>query len=474
LLCIVGCTLGEDYRRPHTPIDRHESYINAPATLSAALAKGSLSRWWEGMDDALLTRYVSLLLDQNLQLQEAAARIDQAWAQIGIRKGGLWPSLSASVSGVRRMQPINESSFASGIPYPDGIPMERFYTTQWDAGLSTSWQLDLFGKVRRSLEAAQARFEASQSEAEALIHSLIAEVARRRVGIATLQRRMAFARETVESRRLTLRVVEGRYRRGVRNTSALDVYLARENLAAAQADLNDLRREINETVYELDALLGHTPGSTDPGAVDMPLLPPPEPPPLGLPAELLDRRPDLRAAELRLKAATADTGVAIGDLYPDLTVSGTIGFQNNALANWFRRSNLAGDIMGDIMLRLFEGGRLRANIALQQARARELAASYAQQILNALREVETALSDSRYIAARLEHLDQQLQNIRKAEELSWRNYRRGLQPLLDVLEIQRRRYVTEQTYLMAAQSAWNSRIALYLALGGDWIVNRRS
>jgi NodT family efflux transporter outer membrane factor (OMF) lipoprotein len=476
LLGIAGCTLGPDYQRPRTPVHDHETYINAPApeTLSEVIAGSGVSRWWERMEDDQMAGYVGLLLLQNLRLQEAAARVDQAWAQLRMQRGGWWPVVSGSVSGSRQMIPLSGTTFTE-FPLPgESNTADHIYVTQWDIGLSARWQLDLFGRVRRGTESAEAFLEASLADAEALTHSLIAEVARTRVRLATLQRQLELSGETVESRWLTLSVVERRYERGVRDASALDVYLARENLSAARADMIELRQQMSAEAYTLDLLLGRTPGSTDPRKVALPILPPPQKPPTGLPAQLLDRRPDLRSAELRLKAATARIGVAIADLYPDLTLSASIGFQNDELRGWFSTSNLAGTLMGDILVRLFEGGRLRANIDLQKAQAEEAAAVYAGQILSALQEVETALSDEAYLAEQLEELDVQRINIRRAEELAWSSYRRGLRPLLDVLDAQRRRYMIEQTYLLAAQSAWNSRIALYLALGGDWMEDRGS
>jgi len=287
--------------------------------------------------------------------------------------------------------------------------------------------------------------------------------------MATLGRRLELTEETVESRRRTLRIVERRYRRGTGTATSVDVYLARENLAAAAGELPRLRSQLMEQAYALDLLLGQAPGTIDPLQADIPVLPPPAPVAAGVPAQLIDRRPDLEAAELRLVAAVAEIGVAVADLYPDLTLTGTIGFQNQELDDFFNSSNLFGSILGDVLLRLYEGGRLRATIDLQDARARELAAVYARQVLNALREVEVALGNTLYLSRQLELLEDRLENIRQAERGSRDNYRRGLISLLDVLEIERRRYVAEQAYLLVAQAAWNNRIALYLALGGDWL-----
>ncbi len=471
LMVTTACTVGPDYQRPDTVAGQGAPYENTRDDLSQVVSSDGFSRWWRAMEDPLMDGYINDLLADNLQLMEAAARIRQAWAQLGIERGALYPGLSATGSAARRFQSLDNVGVTSGIPIPETGGTQRFYFTQLEAGLSTSWQVDLFGKVERSIAAARKNYLASRADTEALVHSLIAELARRRVALASLKRRLELTQQTVESRELTLKAVERRYRRGAGNVSAVDVYLARENVAAAAAEVPNLRRRMIDEAYALDLLLGLAPGTVDPETTDIPVLPPPRKTPVGLPAQLVDRRPDLKANELRMAAAVEQIGVAVANLYPDLTLSGSIGYQNDELNQFFNSSNLFGAILGDITAPLFQGGRLRANIELQEARTRELAAAYARQVLNALREVETALSNARYLSEQIRHLENRLENIRRAEKQMQELYRKGLVSLLEVLETQRRRYVAEQTWLVNAQAAWNNRIALYLALGGDWLEN---
>jgi len=465
-----------------TPASGLEAFYNAPADVNQIISRDEFNRWWRQMDDPWLDDSVELLLGGNLQLKEAAARIRQAWAQLGIARGSMLPSLSASGSALRGFQGIDSgiSTFGTtgtgnGQPLDGGATSfqrsenERFYFTQLEAGLSTSWQVDLFGGLERSRAAAHLTYLASLANAEALIHSLISELARRRISLATLQQRIDLTRETEENRKLTLNIVERRYRRGVADTSATDVYLARENLAAVTSQIPDLQRRLREELHMLDVLLGRPPGRATVDDIHIPPLQPPGSVPLGLPAQLIDRRPDLRANELRLAASVEQVGVAVADLYPDLTLTGSLGLRDDELSTFFDSANLFGAIVGDIMVRLFQGGRLRANIALQEAEARELAAAYAGDVLTALEEVETVLSNGRYLAEQLDYLEDRLQNTRKAARQLTEQYRSGLVPLLDVLVAERRRFEAEQEYLLIAQAAWNNRIALYLALGGDWL-----
>jgi NodT family efflux transporter outer membrane factor (OMF) lipoprotein len=490
LLLITACAVGPEYRRPKTIVDQVESFQNAPDNVQQVLAAGTFNHWWRNMDDPWLNNAVNSLLEDNLQLKEAAARVQQAWAQLGIARGSQLPSLSISGSAARvgvgvdatsAFSSRNFGNVSSGQPgqtgnnngvtagaASTGSGSSRIYFTQLEAGISTSWQVDLFGKLERSTAVARLNYLASLVNAEALIHSLIAELARRRISQATLQQRIKLAEETVESRNLTLKIVERRYRRGIADTATRDVYLARENMAAAASRIPNLKSQLSEQFHLVDVLLGLPPGTTTPDEINMPQLPPPDAVSVGLPARLIDNRPDLRGNELRMAAGVERIGVAVADLYPDLTLTGSVGFQNDELSGFFNSTNLVGSIIGDIMVRLFDGGRLRAGIDLREAEARELAAAYAGDVLTALEEVETALSNDRYFAAQIDLLEDRLKNIRKAAQLLEEQYQRGLVSLLDVLVTERRRYEAEQEYLVTAQAAWNNRIALYLALGGDW------
>jgi len=183
-LCLIlpaGCTVGPEYRRPETVAGQAGSYRNAPESLARVVAEDDFSRWWVRMEDPLMVDYVDRLLTDNLQLMEAAARINQAYALLGIESGSRLPSLAVTGSASRRFQSLENVGVTSGIPIPGGSGEERFYITQLEAGLSTSWQVDLFGKVSQRIASARSQYLASRVEAKALVHSLISELARRRV-----------------------------------------------------------------------------------------------------------------------------------------------------------------------------------------------------------------------------------------------------------------------------------------------------
>lgn len=459
-IMLSACTLGPDFLRPVTSASNDGSFLNAA---NQPENPQSMNAWWTRINDPLLNTYVEQLLAENLSLKQASERVIQAAERSDIESAALLPSLQADGGASRRFTP--GSSFNSGT-----VTNNRTYTNSLDVGLSASWEVDLFGRIRRSTESARASFKASIYDREALAHSLIADILQRRVAIATTAELRKLAVQNAQNREQFSDIVERRYELGAQETSAADVFLARENYASVQADIHEFERLLSEEIYSLDVLLGQTPGTTNPLVSNFPVLPAPMDVAVCVPASLLDRRPDLRASELRVKAANADIGVAIADLYPTLNLGASLGFSDNeATSNLFSAEQLAGSILADIMMPLFNNGALRSNIRVQESEARELAAAYAEDVLEAMREVETALKAETELNKQLENLKTATESLRSAETISEDRYQRGVISLSDFLDIQQRRYATEQTYLRLQQVKWNTRIALYLALGGDWL-----
>lgn len=460
--CLASCAVGPDYAGvPNVADNEEETFLNAPGNASGG---EDMTRWWERLDDPLLNEYVETLLEENLSLKEASERMLQAQARASIQRGGYFPSVNADNSATRSFQPIN--GFA--IPGIGGGGNERFFNTLYDAGLNISWEIDLFGRIRRANESAQANFVASAYDRQALEQSLIADLLSRRVAIAVNSRLLELAQENAHNQNAIYQLVRRRYDLGASTTTLSDVYLAKENYHSTKADIASFEQALAEETYRLDVLLGKKPGSTTPNHNGFSLLAPPSDAMVCVPATLLDRRPDLRAAELRAVAANADIGVAIADLYPAVSLGGTIGVTGNTTNNLLSADQLAGSLLGNITGRIFEGGALRANIRLQEAEAREAAAAYANNVLEAMREVETALSAEMQLARQITQLGRSVKALRRAETLTEKRYRSGIETLREFLETQQRRYQVEQNFLRTQQEKWQARINLYLALGGDW------
>lgn len=418
-----------------------------------------MGRWWQKMGDPLLDVYVTKLFKQNLSLEQAAQRIAQAQEYHNTQTASFWPSLSGSSDTQRSFTPASRSSL---------ISTNRSYTSAYTADLNVSWMLDLFGKIRRSAQSSGAAVEASIYDREALAHSLIAELFTTRIAIATYQRYVALAASNIKNRQQTYELVKRRYDLGVGNVALSDVYLAQQNLTSVRGEIHSYERVLQEEMYKLDVMLGQMPGTTNPIKSRFSALPPPIDVATCLPADLLDRRPDLKASELRVRAASADIGVAIADLYPSLTLGGAIGFTGQSANGLLTSDQLAGSIFSSILMPLFEGGALRANVRMQEAEAKELSAAYAESILESVREVETALNSEANLLRELRYAQESVDLLRAAEKLAKDRYQRGIETLRNYLDTQQSRYAAEQALLELQQQKWNARVALYLALGGDW------
>jgi multidrug efflux system outer membrane protein len=425
-----------------------------------------MNRWWERLEDPLLNKYVNEILANNLSLKQASERVIQANERLNIQRGPLLPALSADGSARRSFTPVNSIATPSSSAANSS---QRFYNTSLNAELAVSWQIDLFGRIKQSINAAEAGFIASQYDREAIQQSLIAELLNRRVAIAINEKLLALANDVSRNQENLYALVKRRYDSGTRGTQLADVYLAEENLRSVQSNIPAFERQLAAETYRLDTLLGYPPGRTNSLESAFSILPPPRDVATCLPVELVDRRPDLRASELRLAAADAQISVAMANLYPSMNLGGTIGVSGNQTNNLFSADQLAGALLFNITSRLFDGGALRANIRLQESEARELSASYTEKILNALREVETALKAEQELEIELGLQQQSVEIIRKAEAISESRYRQGIESLRAYLETQQRRYLIEQNWLRLQQEKWSNRISLYLALGGDWL-----
>ncbi|MCP3918489.1 MAG: efflux transporter outer membrane subunit [bacterium] len=429
-----------------------ESYASiADATPMEIEADG---RWWERFGDPLIDVLVEEAVERNLDLHIAAANVREAEARVRAARGARGPALDARMTARRGFNNVE--------------PAGRVYATDLEPSLGVSWQADLFGQLAAAERAQAATLFATEADRDALEQSLIAAVVRQRVEISLAARRIALARDVIESRQSTLRVVEGRYSRGVRSTSAVDVHLARENLAGVESVVAPLERNLAQAYHALDVLLGRKPGATSQDASITAALPTAPAPPVGFPAQLLDRRPDLRASRFRAAATAADVDVRIADLYPDLVLSASGGWSASELGDLFHADTLFGNVLAELATTLFSSGRLEAEVDVARARLEAQSIAYAADILDAVREVEDALVAEQRLREQLAGVERQRDEARRAEDLAHERYRRGLENLLTVLETERRRANADDNLLLLQAEVWNARVDLHLALGGDW------
>jgi NodT family efflux transporter outer membrane factor (OMF) lipoprotein len=466
LLCsltlLPGCMVGPNYSRPTTAADTSDAYVWAGEHNQDVNDINTVDKWWEGFGDPTTASLVRQALGNNYDLKATAARVLQARAALAEARGRRLPDVSYNLSRDRSKRSF---TLGSGGAFGGGGRMS-FMSTTWSQDISVAYILDLFGKLRRSQRAAWAEMFAAQATEQALVNSIIATVITARIDIATLQRRLTIANANTQSREDTLKIVERRYRRGL--TAPIDVRLARENLQAAKTLEPSIELQLAKAHHALDVLLGQRPGESQYLPQTLADLPNLEPIPIGVPAALLDRRPDVQAAELSLHAANEQIGVSIAQLFPDLTLSASYGAGADRWRDiWEHYAETYSAVMR-LAQPIFKGGQLFAQIDAAKARYAELAANYAGTVLTAMREVEDALASEEMLQTQLQYAKLRFSEAKAAEELATQRYQRGVAGILTILESQRRRNMAEEELTILKGQIWTTRVNVYLALGGDW------
>lgn len=454
---LTACAaVGPDYREP--PALNVGAGWTPPLTRN--LGEADLAHWWTELGDPVLDRLIDEALAQNLDLRQAAARVDEARALRQRIAGDRLPTVGAGASVNRRGQSENG-------PLPVGtIPGLDATQTILDAGFDAAWELDLFGARRRALEAADARLQGSEIEAIGVRMHLIAEVARTWFTARGAGYEVRMQEAILHALQQNLELVQ--HRRRVGDASLADVEAARAQWASADAALPELQARQRAALISLSVLLGKPP-EAELGLLDV------EPElrdliafPVGERADILRRRPDVLAAERKLAASTAEIGVATAELFPKLSIGIGGGFQALNSGDWFDSSSTRFSVLPLISWRLFDGGRVRAEIRASQARTQQAAIAYEQAVLAALADAERALGD---YASGLGALDRRWTAVDAAyasQRHAQARYAAGDIALTALLAAERSIYETESTAARAHTNAALRLVALYKALGGGW------
>ena len=413
--------------------------------------------WWRRCDPAL-GRLLSEALQHNHNLEAAASRLEAAAAQARIAGAPQWPQLGAGGTGSRRRQ-----NFA-GFPLPTGGREVLATTTNsYGVSLNVSWEADLWGRLRAGQAAALAEVMASRADLAGARLSLIAQTARAWWAATEARKQVDLAQAAAADARLSTGQVEERYRQGLR--SALDLRLARSSEAAAEAVLSQRRHRLDLLKRQLEILLGRYPAAEIETGTELPRVGDPVPP--GLPADLLGRRPDLVAAERRLVAADARLSEARRSLYPRISLTASGGRSSAELSDLLKGDFGVWSLVSNLTQPLLQGGRLRAGVDLAEADREQAVARFAQQVLLACGEVESALGADTYLTRQESALQRAAEEALAARRLARERYDRGLANLVALLEAQRRAYDAESQLATVRRQRLDNRTDLHLALGGD-------
>lgn len=451
-MLLFGCTLGPNYQPPE-PVMPVAFKEEGPWRVAEPRDRIPRGDWWQVFADPGLNALEQRAMADNPGLQIALARVAQARAGLGTSRADLFPQFDFNPSA-------NRSRTSGGLS-PTGVGGTNTFI---DLPVDLDYEVDLWGRVKRSVEASQAELEAGIAEFHSARLSLQAEVARNWFTLRTLDSELVLLEGTIDLRQENLRLVDSRFRAG--ETSKLALQRAQTELATARAEVQAIARARAGVEHALAILTGQAPSGFSLARNPLDLAPPVIA--TGLPSALLERRPDVAAAERRMAAANARIGVAQAAFYPDIQIFGSAGFQSVGTTDILDWDNRIWGLGPSLSLPLFDGGRNRANLQRVEAAWNEVAAAYRQQVLAAIGEVEDGLSSLRYLDRQAGFLQEAVDSSAGAAELSRKRYRAGLVSYIEVVDAERTLLQTQREAVRLLGQQLDSSVFLIKALGGGW------
>jgi len=454
-LSLTGCLVGPDYKRPETSPPPQFRF----ATEGVEQASLADLKWFELFQDDALRELIQTALAQNYDLEIAAARVVQARAQVGIVRSQIFPQITGSGSGQTTRIAQNASS---GLP-PGVNPVVTFGTLS----LGMTWEIDVWGRIRRMTESARAEYLSSEDTQRAVLITVIADVAAAYFQLRALDLQLEISRRTIEARERGLRLT--RTQRDLGSGTGLDVAQAEDLLYTARATIRDLERQIGQTEDLLSLLVGRNPGDIVRGRTlnavmqNLPSLIP-----AGLPSALVERRPDIRAAEQNLVAANANIGAAKAQYFPQISLTGLLGLQSDTFKEFFKKTSWVYNLGSTAVVPIFTAGRISSQVDQARGQTQEAYAAYEKTVRVALTEVSDSLID--FTKRREQRVEQEalVAARERSVNLSQLRYRGGLDSYLQVLDAETRLFAGQLDLADLKRDELTAIVRLYRALGGGW------
>lgn len=454
---LSGCAMGPDYQEKIPAVPEHwQAEQQAPKSASRLNSESTnpetLKTWWKNFGDAGLNRLMDKALTGNLDVKMALARIDQARAERRSTRAELFPTVNG-VAGAQR----NDNPFPGFAP---GIKFNLF-----EVGFDTLWEIDLFGRQQRRLEAATADLDAAGEEYRQALVTLTAELTRSYIDYRSLQNQLRITHSNLDAQQHTLKLTGKLFKEGVGTRH--DVVRARAQTEATEAQIPALEAGLISALHQLEVLIGQQPGTLT-AELKQPVEVPPAPTQaiLTSPAETIRQRPDIRIAERRLAAATAMQGAAIAELFPKISLSAFLGLRNTDIESLFKSASFSYGTAANLLQPLLNFGRIQAGIDLAEARQKEAYLGYQKAVLDALQETETALAHYLKEEIRRQALSRSVADLQESVRLSQLRFKEGVISFLDVLDAQRVLYAAEIELARSEAAASTHLVAVYKALGG--------
>ena len=453
ILLITGCTSNSDNMLNRLTTDVPRAWKNGTKT-----SGDSPNFWWQNFRDETLNQAIGEALESNPNLQTAGTRLEIAWAQSKISAADLFPQIALS-NGLSTSQ-MNMAQFGVSLP---NVP-SKFNSQRHNLTLGAQWELDLWGRVRAGKKAARANALSQAADFAGARHSLAGQLAKAWMLSIESRQQLRLARSTVTTYETTVERIRARFEQGVR--SSLDLRLATASLAAANANVAEGIYLANRTTRQLEILLGKIPENQLKVPEKLPLIP--STIPVGIPAEILSRRPDIVAAEQNLKAAGANVEQAKASLYPQISLTTSTGTSTSDLSDLVSGDSLIWNIGANIIQPLFQGGRLRQNVKIQQANLKAAESNFRSVFISALGEVENALDSEVQLVIMDTSLEEANEQSKAAANIAQERYDQGLENIITLLEARRRSIEAESRWWSIRRQRIDNRINLHLALGGGF------
>ncbi len=452
LILLAGCAIGPDYRKPEIP---------SPPSWMVDVQKAkdtANTAWWDQFNDPVLSELIAVALRDNSDLRVATARVDEYYGRYGVTRADLFPQAGYGGGASR-----SEATQRGPTPVPSGIsPFYNLYQAQ----LSVSWEIDLWGKLRRATEAARADLMATEEARSGVILSLVTSVATAYVDLRSLDRQLEIAKDTARSREESMNIFEQRFKHGI--ISEMELNQARSEYYDALSRIPALEKEIRQQEDMTSLLLGRNPGAIPRGKtlyeISLPAVP------AGLPSDLLASRPDIRQAEQQLISANANIGVAKAQYFPSISLTGLFGWTSTDFHRLFngpaRAWSYAGTLSGPIFTASKISGQVRAAKALQQ----EALFGYQKAIQNGFREFEDALIDQDRTRQQLDALSKRVESLASYSRLARLRYENGYSSYIEVLDAERSFFNAQMSHAQTHDQLLHALVNLYKAMGGGWVV----
>lgn len=458
---LTACTVGPNYKRPN--ISLPEQYLGTPLKSSNDNSKTDIAIWWQSFNDPQLTRYVTLALKQNLDLTQAYTRVTQAQAGLSAANASLQPIGTVGAQAAKVYQSV-ETPLGQVL---NSMPDFDRHGSSYEANLSATWELDIFGGLRRDREAALANYQSSNAGASAVRLMVAAQTANIYINIRGLQSRLDIAHQQLQTQQQLLSTINLLYSKGL--ASEFQVKQAKANVAQVQAVVPVLGMNLDIAMNALDVMLGTVPGTHRAELAEVKPIPViPQITETGTPRDLLRRRPDLIMAERQLAASNARIGSAIAEYYPKVSLGGLIGSATTASGNLFSSgANQAAGLLG-LRWRLFDFGRINAEISLAKGQEAEKLAAYQLAVLHAAEDVENSLSTLSKRQEQLMALQDGENALKHAQKIALIAYQKGINSRIEVLQADSNALQFSDRKLQARTDSALAAVAVYKSLGGGW------